>query len=463
MNYELVLDEFKKLKKEEFDYINWVCDASSKRILSESEKLEIYRKIMNYEHQLTEMLDSIREEVQSLDNLKNIAVEVVLGDDFLSSLTFNNNNHFLQLLHNLRIDCDFQYRTNLYSLLSAYGYNYRFINMDLFLNNQKLIEKPIYIFCGFHYSMDWIPEVYFDLEPSDYGGYEATYATIFDDDISSDSTVIIWADRKEEFEKDKEIIQGAEYISASEIQYIFRQELVNTDNHSIEDCVRETIERVKRLNYIRSPQYKEKQLLDRINELYKKVKGKCISSQILYSGNFIDFIRETYILPNERTVEKEKVSKNKGKNAVIIIAYTKDRHYIITMQNRINDQIIAEFPSGYIEAGEKPEEAAKRELMEETGYSAGKISFVDKAYTSPGIDNSITYVVFAKDCVKSEEKGTDGTEFLSYGLFTEKELRYLIDYNIMSGAMNKLAYYDLICNVDESYGTVKTKTINYYF
>ena len=47
---------------------------------------------------------------------------------------------------------------------------------------------------------------------------------------------------------------------------------------------------------------------------------------------------------------------------------------------------------------------------------------------------------------KSEEKGTDGTELLSYGLFTEKELRYLIDYNIMSGAMNKLAYYNLINN-----------------
>ena len=113
-------------------------------------------------------------------------------------------------------------------------------------------------------------------------------------------------------------------------------------------------------------EYKEKILLDRINELYKKVKGKFIQKEVLYSGNFLQILRETYRLPNENIVSKEKIIKNAGKDSVIVIAITQDKEYIITIQNRINDKLIAEFPSGYIENNEDPIEAAKRELKEET-------------------------------------------------------------------------------------------------
>jgi len=53
------------------------------------------------------------------------------------------------------------------------------------------------------------------------------------------------------------------------------------------------------------------------------------------------------------------------------------------------------------------------------------------------------------NCIKSEEKNVNSTELINYGLFKENELEYLINKNIMNGAMNKLAYYNLINNVDE--------------
>ena len=43
----------------------------------------------------------------------------------------------------------------------------------------------------------------------------------------------------------------------------------------------------------------------------------------------------------------------------------------------------------------------------------------------------------------------NGTELVSYGLFSESELKYLINSNIMNGAMNKLVYYNLINNVED--------------
>lgn len=210
---------------------------------------------------------------------------------------------------------------------------------------------------------------------------------------------------------------------------------------------------------MRTPECKEKLLLDKINELYKKIKGEVIKEEILYSGNFIKLLRETYKLPNKNTMEKEKVIKNNGKNSVIIIAITQNKEYIITFQNRIKDKIIAEFPSGYIENGEDPISAAKRELKEETGYVTSNLFVVDEAYTCPGIDNSVTYIVIANNCIKTNEEKISDTELINYGLFSEQELDYLIYKNIMNGAMNKLAYYNLMNNTESFNFTTNNEKI----
>jgi hypothetical protein len=68
---------------------------------------------------------------------------------------------------------------------------------------------------------------------------------------------------------------------------------------------------------------------------------------------------------------------------------------------------------------------------------------LEESYTSPGIDNSITYIVVASDCCKVADKTTEGTELVEYDLFTKDELDRLIRDNIMCGGISKLAYYSL--------------------
>ncbi|MGN1379637.1 MAG: NUDIX hydrolase [Bacilli bacterium] len=373
--------------------------------------------------------------------MEEVIIEFDLDKDFLSSINFYNEQYKKNIFEYLMIDAEtLKFKLTMNQLRRMPKY-FKF-NFDIILNNQTLKESQIYIFCG-----------YYDSSEECYGptfGYPdnyiyGIYENIYD---KSNNQELILKDAIDNFEKGKMIIHLRKYVYSYEIKKIFEEELLNTQNKSLNDCVIQTRIRIENLSYLRSPEYKEKVLLDRINELYKKVKGQFIQKEVLYNGYFLDILSETYKLPNDKIVKKEKIIKNDGKNSVIIIAINQNNEFIIIFQNRIKDKIIAEFPSGYIEIDEGVIEAAKRELQEETGYISDDLFIVDEAYTSLGIDNSVTYIVIANNCIKTNQKTDNGNELINYGLFSETELKYLINNNIMNGAMNKLAYYNLISNFD---------------
>ena len=453
MNYELIKNEIIKLKKEELDYLDYIdniAKISSNKTLSGTEKLDVYRTLNSYQVKLTEMFRNLCctliKKKQSTDiNYEDVIIEFDVDKNFLSSIKFDYEEQKKHLLTNLGIDSEtLKFKLTFRKLLyfrSGYGR----INSDKILNNQRLIEEPIYIFCGIY---DASEDCYGPCLGDRYSYLYGIYENICHDGFSNEK-IEVPKREIDKFEKDKIIICSKRYVCSNEIREIFKEELLNIRNKTINDCVQETKNRIEELSYIRSPEYKEKILLEKINELYKTVKGEFIQKEILYSGNFLDILKETYKLPNEAIVQKEKVIKNNGKDSVIIIAITQEKEYIITFQNIIKDKIIAEFPSGYIENNEDPIEASKREIKEKTGYISDDLFIVDEAYTSPGIDNSITYIVVANNCIKADKKNVNSTELINYGLFSEKELKYLIHKNIMNGAMNKLAYYNLINNVDD--------------
>ena len=446
MNCEVIKNEFIKLKKEELNYIDNVAKTSSTKKLSEYEKLEIYRTLNNYKEKINKLLiifgdEIINDERFRKQDLKEIIIEFDINKDFLSFMKCYSEYYKYTVFKELGIDIEsYKFNLNIYDLIYT---EYMGIDSDKIQNNQKLIENPIYIFCG-----------YFDDSDDCYGpliGNLEDYLYAIYEDVCGkyNENKKIWKANVEEFEKDKIIIHSKKYVHSSEIRKIFNEELLNSKNQTLNDCVIKTRNRIDELNYTRSPEYKEKVLMKKINDLYKKVKGEFICEEILYSGDFLQIIRETYRLPNGNIVSKEKNIKNRGKDSVIIIAITQENEYIITFQNRIKDKIIAEFPAGYIENNETPIEAAKRELKEETGYVSDNLFIIDEAYTTPGTDNSKTYIVIANNCIKIDKKSENGTELVEYGLFSEKELEYLINKKIMNGAMNKLAYYNLVNNADE--------------
>jgi ADP-ribose pyrophosphatase len=100
-----------------------------------------------------------------------------------------------------------------------------------------------------------------------------------------------------------------------------------------------------------------------------------------------------------------------GENAAFAVAVTKANKIILVRQFRTGtEEIYDEIPAGLIDLDETPMQAARRELLEETGYT-GKFKFVtscpDDAYRS-----KIKYCFVATECYKLKDPSHDENEFI---------------------------------------------------
>lgn len=142
-----------------------------------------------------------------------------------------------------------------------------------------------------------------------------------------------------------------------------------------------------------------------------KYEEKTVKTERIFSGKVISLQVEDVLLPNGSTSKRE-IVRHPG--AVGIIALTEDGKMVMVEQYRkALGRELLEIPAGKLEPGEHPEETAKRELEEETGYIAENWSFVQSFYTSPGFADEIIHVFAATGLRKSDHpKECDEDEFV---------------------------------------------------
>jgi ADP-ribose pyrophosphatase len=97
--------------------------------------------------------------------------------------------------------------------------------------------------------------------------------------------------------------------------------------------------------------------------------------------------------------------------AVTVIGELDDGRLVMIRNHRVAvGRPLLEFCAGKREPGEAPEDGARRELEEETGYRAGRIDSIGRFYTSPGCSDELMHVFLARALQPVERRLEPGEE-----------------------------------------------------
>jgi len=120
----------------------------------------------------------------------------------------------------------------------------------------------------------------------------------------------------------------------------------------------------------------------------------CISSRRVYNGRIVALRVDEVELPNGRHTVRE-VLEHPG--AVAIVPVDDDGQVVLVRQFRYaTGQSLLEIPAGTLTRGEDPIKAAERELREETGLEAERVSLLAEFYPSPGVSTEYMWVFLAQ-------------------------------------------------------------------
>jgi len=128
----------------------------------------------------------------------------------------------------------------------------------------------------------------------------------------------------------------------------------------------------------------------------------------IYEGKVLSL--SIYTIPvNKRKVARE-VVEHRGAAAILAI----DKGQILLVkQYRFPHGYVLEIPAGTLEKGEEPRKCAFRELKEETGHVAKKMTPLIKYYPSIGYNTELIHCFVASGIKKSSKLKLDADEIIS--------------------------------------------------
>ena len=140
-----------------------------------------------------------------------------------------------------------------------------------------------------------------------------------------------------------------------------------------------------------------------------KFKEERISGKVVYAGNFIEVHRDVVRLPDGSQATRDFI---RHPGAVGIVALTDAGEVVLERQYRYPvARDLVEIPAGKLESGEAHLETGKRELLEETGYSAARWTYLGQIHNAIGYSDEAIELWLAKGLTKGEAK-LDKGEFL---------------------------------------------------
>jgi len=164
-----------------------------------------------------------------------------------------------------------------------------------------------------------------------------------------------------------------------------------------------------------------------------------MSTTTLATGKFLQLVNKNGWEYAERVI---------GSGVVVIIPVFQNKLVLVEQYRPSVAKNVIELPAGLVGdvAGEEKESfevAARRELLEETGYYASRLSFLFEGPATSGVTNEIVSFYFASDLEKKGEGGGDATENIKVHVipiddvvqWTQGKVKegYLLDPKIFAG------------------------------
>ena len=168
-----------------------------------------------------------------------------------------------------------------------------------------------------------------------------------------------------------------------------------------------------------------------------KNQEKKLSSEVVYNGKIFKVTKDDVECPNGQKTIREIVHHRGG----VAILFKVDDRFIFEKQYRyaLQEEII-EMPAGKLEEGETPLEAAKRELLEETGYRPLEMIHLGDSYPTPGYSSEIIHLYYCPKAVK-EERHLDKDENIELIYLTLDEIEQMIADNTIKDSKTVAAIY----------------------
>jgi len=156
---------------------------------------------------------------------------------------------------------------------------------------------------------------------------------------------------------------------------------------------------------------------------YMKLTEKQLKKIYVYKGKILNLRCDDIMLPNGESAKRE-IIEHSGGSAVLLINDKQEILLVRQYRYAYNEELL-EIPAGKLNVSEKPIDAAKRELKEETGFVADLKEY-GIIYPSPGYTNEKIFLFLAA-AYKEEECCLDEDEFLNREFIPVKQVQKMID------------------------------------